>query len=253
MGSFRVANVKAQEKNDPPPPTLNKLWNTREKFVYSVKFSFFHLGTITLEVMPDTTYKGKKCRYVRTIARSNPGLPFIGNEVDEFSSIIARNDTMMYDEYYWKNDIDKGVMKQVQYWLDYGKGKVYIHNKEDKKRDTLALKKPSFCGLAFFFYPRIFAGTNKHIKVPVYVDYKHSYITLNNTTKKDDLQIKAFPGGHVMAYKSTGDANFNGPLGFNGGYTAWYADDAMRIPVQAYVHVWLGNVKIRLIKYSKIN
>jgi len=202
--------------------------------------------------MPDTMYHGKKCRYIQAVGRSNPGLPFIGDEIDYFSSFTARNDTMLYDMYYWKDDIDKGVKKQVQYRLNYKKKKVFIYNKEDKKRDTLALDKPSFCGLAFFFYPRMFAGTNHHIKVPVYVNYENSYITLNNTTKEDDLDIQAFPGGHVMAYKSTGDAHFDGPLGFRGAYTAWYADDAMRIPVQAYVHVWLGNVKIRLIKYSII-
>jgi len=255
MGYSSLA--KAQKvKNDPPPPTLNQLWHTREHFVYSVKYSFFHLGNITLDVMPDTLYDGKERRYVRVTMKSNSGLPFIGNELDIFSSIIARNDTMMYDLYYWKDDIDKGVKKEVQYTLDYNKHKVYVYNKDKdnkgKRRDTLSLSQPSFCGMAFFFYPRLFAGTNHFIKVPVYVSQKKSYITMKNIPKEEMIDSDAFPDGHVMTYKSTGTAYFDGPLGFNGDYTAWYAAGPMRIPVQAYVRVWLGNVKIRLKKYSII-
>lgn len=234
-----------------PPPTIKKLWSIREHFVYGVHYGPFKLGTVTLDIMPDSLYKGRECRYVRTIIKSNPGLPFVGNKENIFSSLMVRNDTIPYDVLYWEDDIDSHEMKKEVYRLNYRLGKVFVSIKGQPK-DTLELDEPSVCGPAYFFYTRVFAGTNKHLKVPLYVDQKKNYITMDNTTQTEDIKSDAYPGGHVLTYVSSGEADFNGPFGFSGHYKAWYATGPLRIPIQAYLKVWLGHVKVRLIKYSVI-
>ncbi len=234
-----------------PPPTVEELWNTREFFEYSVHYGPFHLGTVTVEVRPDTMYNGKDYRYVEAIIKGNPKLPFVSKKEQVFSSLMAHNDTIPYDVLYWKDDLEKNEKKNEIYHLDYNKGKVFVSIK-GQPEDTLSLNEPSVCGPAYFFYTRIFAGTNKHLKVPLYVNVEKNYITMDNTTTVENINCSIYPGGHILTYTSSGNASFDGPFGFKGYYRAWYAIGHMKIPVQAYLRVWLGNVKIRLVKYTVI-
>ena len=244
---FRSPKVEAQSGSS--KIDIQKIWNVKESFEYNVKYGFIDLGNILLHFEKDTLWNGHTYRLARVIARSNPGIPFVGNKEDHFTSFIAKNDTMVYDVYYWKDDIDEHVMKKDLYILNYKEGKVFTFKKGEAK-DTLDLTKPSMCGIAYFFFTRIYAGTGTTETVPVYVNQKKSSITLVSTTKQEKIDNDAFPGGKVLTYMSNGEAHFDGPFGFNGKYKAWYSTGPMRIPVQAYVRVWLGNVKIRLINYS---
>ncbi len=248
--TYGIAEAQTVKKES-PPPTVEQLWNIREHFVYSVRYGPFKLGTVTLEIMPDSLYKGRKCRYVRTIIKSNPALPFVGHKENIFSSLMVRNDTIPYDVLYWEDDIDSHELKKEIYRLDYQKGKVFVSIKGQPK-DTLGLDEPSVCGPAYFFYTRIFAGTNERLRVPLYVNETKNYITMDNTKKTEVIDSEAYPDGKVLTYVSSGIANFDGPFGFSGHYKAWYATGPLRIPIQAYVKVWLGHVKVRLIKYSVI-
>lgn len=251
LSAFCFSNLIPGAKAQDNQPSVNtqKIWNAKETFEYDVRYGFFDLGKITLYFRKDTVYNGQTYRLAHVVARSNPGLPFVGNKEDHFTSIVARNDTMVYDMYYWKDDIDEHVMKKDVYILNYQKGKVYTYKKGVPK-DTLSLDKPSMCGIAYFFFTRVYAGTGTTETVPVYVNQKKSSITLDSSTKTEKISNKAFPDDKVDTYISTGEAHFDGPFGFKGHYKAWYTTDPARILVQAYVRVWLGNVKIRLIKYS---
>lgn len=255
LWAFAVRNIYAQAQtgiqNKVPPPTIQQLWGIREHFVYTVQYGPFTLGSVNLDVMPDSLYEGKECRYVRAIIKSNPALIFVGRRESIFSSLMLRNDTIPYDVLYWENNINTHQPREEVYRLDYSAGKVYVSIKGQPK-DTLSLDKPSVCGPTFFFYTRVFAGTKTHLKVPLYINEKKNYITLNNSTKTQDIKCEAFKSGHVLTYVSHGKANFDGPFGFSGDYKAWYATGPMRLPVQAYLKVWLGHVKVRLIKYSVI-
>lgn len=239
---------EAQNRQGTCPSTIKQLWKINEHFVYNVRYGPFNLGTVTLKIMPDSLYDGKECRHVKATIESNPGLPFVGHRKEAFSSLMQCNDTIPYDVLYWHDDIGANEFDKQVYRLDYQKNKVYVFIK-GQPRDTLKLDEPSVCGPAYFFYTRVFAGTDKHIKVPLYVDEKKNYITMDNTTETEEIKCNAYPGGHVKTYFSSGDANFDGPFGFNGHYKAWYSVGPLKVPIMAYLRVWLGNVKIRLVKY----
>lgn len=205
--------------------------------------------------MPDSLYEGHYVRYLRAIIRSNPHLPFVGNEEDHFSSLMAHNDTIPYELAYWKDNVDEKLPKEEFYILNYQAGKVYTFKRDKKHRnvvtkDTLSLDAPSICGPGMFYYSRIYAGTNSHIKVPIYLNQKKNYLTMEFSKKTDVLNSSAFPSGKVETFESEGDANFDGPFGFKGHFKAWFADDSLRVPVEAHLRVWLGNVRVILIKYQ---
>lgn len=255
LSTVAMTSVYTGRQEYPQPPTIQQLWNVREKAVYEIKYSFFRLGTITVEILPDSMYNGKYVRYLRAVIRSNPGIPFVGHEEDHFSSLMTHNDSIPYELMYWKDDIDEHLPKEDLYVLDYHAGKVYAFKRDKKdrqkvKKDTLALDAPSICGPGMFYYSRLYAGTDRHIKVPIYLNQKKNYLTMEFSRKTVMINSSAFPGGKVLTYTSEGDADFNGPFGFRGHFKAWFATDSLRIPVEAHLRVWLGNVKVKLIKYT---
>jgi hypothetical protein len=248
-----VNQFKAKAQSDSlkniPPPSIKELWHTKERFQYSVKFGFIRIGTVTLELMPDTVFDGLKCRYVRTIIKSNPAIPFIGNKEKHFNSLMVKNDTVPYTLMYWTDDVAAKHMKTEVYHLDYRKSMVYTFL-NGKPADTLDLTSPSICGPAYFYLTRVYAGTDKQITTPIYIDQKEDKIVMDNSSEIEDIKSPAFPDDKVKSFVSRGRAGFDGPFGFSGRFTAWYAADSLRVPVATNVKVWLGNVRVRLIKYE---
>ncbi|HKI45896.1 MAG TPA: DUF3108 domain-containing protein [Balneolales bacterium] len=239
-------------------PLVRQLWKVREHLVYSVRYSFFNLGTVTVDVLHDTTYMGKKYRYFRTEIKSNPSLPFVGDKEEDFYSLMARNDTIPYEVLYWNDDVDDHIHFESLYKLRYDLGKVYTFKRKKSDGpliagDTLPLNQPSICGPAFFYLSRIYAGTTKNVSIPIYINQKKDSIQLFNTGKWDKMQVDAFGDKPIKVFVSSGDAGFNGPFGFHGKFTAWFAEDSLHVPVATNLHVWIGNVKVRLKSYTAYN
>ena len=239
-------------------PLVQQLWKVREHLVYSVKYSIFNLGTVTVDVLHDTTYLGKRYRYFRTRIKSNPSLPFVGDKEEDFYSLMARNDTIPYEVLYWNNDVDDHIRFESLYKLRYDLGKVYTFKRKKSggpliPGDTLPLNQPSICGPAFFYLSRIYAGTHQNVSIPIYINQKKDSIQLYNSGKQDQMQIDAFGSKPKKVFESSGDAGFNGPFGFHGKFTAWFAEDSLHVPVATNLHVWIGNVKVRLESYAAYN
>lgn len=239
-------------------PLVRQLWKVREHLVYSVRYSIFNLGTVTVDVLHDTTYMGKRYRYFRTRIKSNPSLPFVGDKEEDFYSLMAHNDTIPYEVLYWNNDVDDHIRFESLYKLRYDLGKVYTFKRKKSDGpliagDTLPLNQPSICGPAFFYLSRIYAGTHENVSVPIYINQKKDSIQLYNDGKQDQMQIDAFGKQPIKVFESSGDAGFNGPFGFHGKFTAWFAEDSLHVPVATNLHVWIGNVKVRLKSYAAFN
>lgn len=250
--SFCLNNGEAQTLPPNPyiaPPSINELWAVREKFEYSVHYGFIKIGTISIKLMADTMYNGCLCHFLRADIRSNPDLPFVGHREKIYNSLMMKNDTVPYTVLYWTNDVAKRITEEDICRLDYVDGKVYTFEKCQPK-DTLSLSKPSICGPVSLFYSRIYAGTNEKVAIPIYINRNRYKIVMDNQTKIHHISCHAFRKGRIKTFLSHGKANFAGPFGFNGNFEVWYADDSLRIPVAANLRVWLGNVKVRLVKYE---
>jgi hypothetical protein len=248
------AEVKAQDslltfENMDRPPTMDELLQWNEVFTYEVRFSLFKLGKVQTTIVKDTTYQGQKVWWLRTIIKSNSNIPFVGKEENHYNTLMVETDSLPYTKLYWTDNVDEKEFNEERYKFDYKNKKVYYFDK-GVPGDTLALTEPSSSGQLIFYYSRLFAGTNKDYKLPVYLEQKKGYINGTNRPKIEMREYKAF-NEPVKTYYSEGDADIDGPFGFRGKYKAWYIADDLRVPAEAHAKVWLGNVKVKLIDYQK--
>ncbi len=231
------------------PPELKELTGLKEEFTYEVKYSFFKLGEVIVEVLSDTTYEGKRAWHLKTVIRSNPGIPFVGKEENHYNSIFMESDSMPVEHIYWRDNVDEEEFRDVVYRFDREKQKVYGRMNEVES-DTFDLEPGGNSGHPTFVTSRLYAGSDTTIRMPIYIDMNHGYLTINNTTDIESREYEAFENP-VETFYTEGQTTIEGPFGFKGSFKAWFLTDAMRVPLEAHVRVWLGHVKIRLTDYKK--
>lgn len=247
-----VANAQHPYPSDEPePPTIEEIFSVKETFRYEVKYGFIRLGWVRVELLSDTTYEGKNHHHILTEITSNPRIPFVGDELDRFHSFFYINeDGLPVESYYWKDNIDEQEFKEIEYIFDRENG--YVHYKEeDNTRDTLQIEEPATAGHVIFYFSRLFAGSNKDMRMPVYVTKKKGFIFAENSRETEERNYKPFDGP-IQAYEMTGRTEkIEGPFGFSGRFRAWFLDDDLRVPLEARVKVLWGNVIVRIIEYSR--
>lgn len=219
-----------------------------EVLTYEVKYSFFKLGEARIEVT-DTLYRGEPAWHIRGIITSAPGIPFVGREENHYNSIFRVIDGSPTELVYWKDDVDDEEFSEDRYVFDYERQRVYAF-KRGEPRDTLDLEQPATSGPLIFMFSRLIAGREADSRVFIYLDERKGTIDMKYSAGLESRSYKAFENP-VEAFYADGYADINGPFGFRGDFEAWFADDALRIPLEARVKVWLGNVKVRLIDYKK--
>lgn len=230
-------------------PTVDELMQWHEVFTYEVRYSFFKLGEVKVEIVSDTLYNGQKSWYLQSVITSNSGIPFVGKEENHYNTVFRVVENVFQDQEFWTDNVDEKEYRDSEYIFDREAQKVYAYEK-DHPRDTLALEEPASSGHSIFYRSRLTAGTDSVVRVPVYLNREKKYMTLTNTTETDMREYDAFPK-EVKTYLTKGDTNIDGPFGFSGEFETWYLADDLRVPVEARVKVWLGKVKIKLIDYQK--
>lgn len=228
---------------------MDELMQWKEVFTYEVKYGFLKLGKIRTEVVRDTLHRGEKVWWLRTIITSNHRIPFVGKEENHYNTFFVVADTLPHTVLYWRDNVDEEEFNDERYEFDYVNSRVYV-SMEGEPVDTLKLEEPSSSGQLVFYYSRLFAGTDREYRLPVYLEREKGYINGKNYSEISRRDYEAF-GEPVETFFSEGDADIDGPFGFRGSYKAWYVADDLRIPAEAHARVWLGNVKVRLIEYSK--
>lgn len=246
----------AQDTNIPynhahRPPVATELMEWHEVLTYEVRYSFFKLGEVKVEIISDTLYNGQKSWHLRSVITSNSGIPFVGKEENHYNSIFRVVENTFQVQEFWTDNVDEGEYRDSEYIFDREKGKVFGYESEkDQPRDTLAMEEPASSGHSLLYRSRLTAGTGKRVKFPVYINLEKKYITLSHTTETDTREYDAFPD-EVKTFYTKGVAEIDGPFGFSGEFEAWYLADDLRVPVEARVKVWLGKVKVKLINYKK--
>ncbi|MEX0609263.1 MAG: DUF3108 domain-containing protein [Balneolaceae bacterium] len=232
------------------PPTMEELFSVKETFRYEVKYGFFKLGWVTVTLLSDSLYQGKSHKHLLTEIESS-GIPFVGKELDQFNSLFFVNDDgLPVESVYWKDNVDEEKYDEIRYVFDREAGLV-SYKEEDDTRDTLALEEPATSGHVIFYFSRLFAGSEEGFKLPVYVTKKAGYIFAENSTETEERRYAAFEEP-VNAYLMEGTTEkIEGPFGFSGDFRAWFLDDDLRVPLEARVKVFLGNVIVKIIEYNR--
>lgn len=234
-----------------PPPTIQNLMDRQEEFVYDVHYGFMRLGEVRLFAVRDTVYNGKQAYYYRTEIESNSSIPFVGYKEIHYHSIFAINDTIPYGLKFWSDKIHRDVPNEYVYKFDYDAMKVFSFF-EGEPEDTLQIDQLGDSGPAFFFYSRLHAGLNRDVSYPIYIDDEPGMVHLSYKDKKQTLRSPAFGSRSVEVYPATGSADFEGPFGFSGDFSAYFNVDRCRTPVEARVRVWVGSVRVQLREVNRL-
>lgn len=231
------------------PPETSDILRWHEIFTYEVRYSFFKLGEVKVEVVGDTLYNGNKSWYIRTVITSNSGIPFVGREENRYNSIFMETDSLPQSQMYWRDNVDEEEYDDIRYEFSQADMKVYARE-EDGRLDTLDLEPYGSSGQMSFIIGRLYTGTETLLQLPLYISLEKGYLTITNTKRMEKREYKAFEEP-VLTYYSEGQTSIEGPFGFRGEFKSWYLADNLRVPLEAHVKVWLGNVRVKIIDYKK--
>jgi hypothetical protein len=231
------------------PPTTDMLMNVKETFEYEVRYGFFTLGWVDVEILPDSTLDGRQVHHMRTRIRSNSKIPFVGKDIVNYESLFSHTDTTFYAHEFWRDDIHDEIYDKLRVDFDRTKDLVFFFE-EGEPTDTLALEEPASGGDIVFYYSRMFAGIEEPYELPVYIEGEKSTLTASSSPRTEMRSYDAFDE-EVETYFSEGTTDADGPFGFSGRFKSWFMTDDLRIPLEAHVKVIFGNVKVRLINYER--
>jgi hypothetical protein len=231
------------------PPTMEMLIEAREVFEYEVRYGFFTLGWVDVELLPDTTYNGEKAYHLRTRIRSNRRVPFVGTRIVNYENLFQYNEEWPYSFEFWRDDIHDDEYDIVRIIFDREAGEVRFFE-DGEPADTLQLEEPASGGDIIFYYSRLFAGMEEPYTLPAYIENEKGVVTARSSRSTEMRSYDAFDNP-VETYLSEGEADVDGPFGFRGTFKSWFSTDDLRVPVEAHVRVIFGNVKVRLISYRR--
>ncbi len=248
---FFAADVRSWfSASDVPPPEIEDLFGVTERFTYEVRYGFMRLGNVHV-FHSDTLYNGKNHRKVTAVMTSNSNVPFVGYREYHYNTLLVYNDTTMYSNLFWVDNIHDEIESESRFEFDYENGVVYSWQKGEPS-DTLELKGPSDGGPALFHLGRLIAGKDKDMSYTIYIDDEFNDVFIESTSDIDMIRSDIFDERRVPVYRSSGHTSLTGPFGFSGRFRALHHTGEMRIPLEARASVWIGNVTIRLIEYETL-
>jgi len=247
--SAQQINYNQLKIGEESPPSIEKLMGIREELRYKIKYGFFTVGWVDVFIAQDSVIDGRRAWLLKSRVTSNSSIPFVEQDTAMFNSWMVQNDSIFYSDEFWYDDVNDNKFRQDVYKFDREKNLVYQYHLEQPD-DSLKLYEPASSGHIMFFFTRLFAGTNKHLEAPIYVDRGLGKIIMDFTTRIEKKKIEAFET-QVNAYYSEGTSTITGPFGLSGNFKAWFATDEYRIPLETHLKVFLGNVKVKLIEYKR--
>src|SRR5690625_7717284 len=92
----RVTTDVLQDSTVLEPPALEELLSVRERFVYSVRYSFLNLGEIEVELLPDTTRRGEEVMHIRTVMKFDSRIPFVGELHEHYVTYLLHSRAQLF-------------------------------------------------------------------------------------------------------------------------------------------------------------
>lgn len=226
-----------------------EVWSPGEVLEYDVSFLGIKLGTIKIETIKEDEFNGKQVYTAKSTMQSNPGIPFVSlfaifnSWMDKslgFSHQFIGNTKTSDGWQYNKIDFDYEKKKITnRHWLNDSLITNDVFDVTSKIND----------GCSLFFFARKYSDLKKTVKVPTFIDGKF-ITTINFHGKREAIKIDAisYP---VQTIYLDGKADWQGVYGLSGRFEGWFSDDDARIPIKAFMNVYVGKVLIELKKWKR--
>lgn len=225
----------------------NGIISPGETLIYSVKWMFFRVGTITVK----TTSYPENPDYIKVsmMVESNPAIFFIS--VNEYNETLVEVNNCMSKEFYGKyrngsgNLIIKSKYNDINSSASYS---VYDDEADQVIKNDTIINSPRYVdGPSLFLFTRIYSRFKTEYNVPTMIDGKISNTQIVFDSDRSEIEVDAFPGP-VKARKYFGYADWEGgsSQSLSGDFSGWISDDDYAVPLYSEVKVLLGKVKIEL-------
>lgn len=224
-----------------------------EYIEYDVSFFGVKLGKISITTQEYVDFKGKKVLKAKAEMKSNPGIPFVSLHA-LFDSWMDTRLTNSY-EFVGSTKGDENVWEREKFIMDYDNKMITYEKSVDNvvtERKPMPFEKKVVDGCALFFFARQFTDLKKSIRVPTVIGSGISYTNLNFHGTKSQTTIPSvnYP---IKTLFFDGKAEWEGIYGLKGYFKGWFSDDEARVPIKAQMNVYVGNVDIELVKWTRGN
>lgn len=238
--ALSITNVFAQ----------SELIQVGEKLTYEVSYAGISLGSVEVVVEPAQQHNGETLNKMKCVMKSYPSIPFVSLNVvyeswmhtslahsKKFVSQFEK-DAWVYQEVLFDNLKNTIISQTFKHKKKIDSSQISSHQKWND-------------GLSIFFLARKFAGKNRTVRIPVFVE-DTTYAIINFTDKKENIEIDAvnYPIKTTFLW---GNLEFSGVYGLSGKYQGWFSDDDARIPIKAKMNVIVGSVTIELKSWKRKN
>ena len=232
----------------------NKNLVVGEKLSYVVKYAFFVLGRVTLEITGKEEIDNRTTYNTAAYIDSYENIPFVDihqiykstvtNEYYShfFEGIVKTDDYDTFTDYYFRYDstkirVIKGKITPRQIWTD--------------STTNIEANKKYQDGLSIYYYARMNSGQKKSEELHGFVNEKKVTANINFYDKVEETTIDAvdYP---VACVKVDGHLNFISIYGLTGYYEGWFTNDAAAIPILAKMKVMVGNITLELKEWRRI-
>lgn len=237
------------------PLTIEELVKLQETFRYSVDYGFVTLGEVVVEgrvhsqAEKDTMSTPSDYRLTMTIY-GNESIPFVGRREVRFTSLFdLENQNELVERRFWRDDLHDGDFERSVIEFDHEADSVRFFDRGEPEA-VLPLIQPAVGGSLVFYASRLAAGYAEPYALNVFIENEQADL---DAATKEPAKPRGVPAleGDVMAWFSEGTTNIKGPFGFSGGFKSWFNTAPERVPLEAWVKIFVGNVKIKLQSYQR--
>jgi len=226
-----------------------------EELEYSVRYSFFDIGTIRFRVISKEDRGGRAVYRAVTTMDSSPGLSWLLNLHIRFIGLL---DSAMFSHTWMSEDSTTESVGFRSMVFDYVKNRMFYTTGERRPSgitqvlslDTVSITGPSQDGLSLFYFAREYVRQKWELQVPTFMDAEEELTRIRFTAERKSVSIRAVSYPVETVYLD-GTAKFVGVFGVTGDFEGWFSNDAARIPILAKMKVLLGNVEIQLTSWKR--
>lgn len=252
------ANLFSGQREKPPAASevlQGKMLEVGEELEYKVSYSFFNIGTIRTKVLGREEHDGRTFYRTSAIIDSNPDLSWL---VTLHIRFYSEMDGAVYSYRWIMDDSTKQETNYKAFRFDYDSRRAYLEvgkvspsgERKPESFDTVTVDANCQDGLSLFYYAREHVHQKNQENVPTLIEKKQEQTFINFLNKSTYAEADAvnYP---VDVVEFDGKANYVGIFGLTGGFRGWFSNDDASVPILARMNVFLGSVKIQLIRWSR--
>ena len=231
-------------------PSTGFKWQEGEELVYEVDWEFVYLGTVTLSNLGQEYINGKNAYHVKVVIESNPLLFWLDHQ-SEYNTYLTEDLQVMR---FVSNENIDDVAYNAQYDFDYENRNIKltlfdVNNPAHPRIKYIPLKDNLYDGIALIQYARVNSLLMHKDTVATFIEDKSGDVVFDFSLTRQVTKTDAFSDGIRTVYFN-GELFITGIAGITGPFETWYSEDSSRVPILAYMEVFIGEVDIELIKWK---